>query len=116
MDDSTRAPSAEKTCTGCRSVKPLEDYSLDKRHADGRQSRCKACFNDYKRQYREANADRLREMKRQEYQRNKATYHATSAAYRQANRESIAQQARARLDALSDAEREAFRARRREVS
>lgn len=33
-----------KTCTSCREVKPLDDFYLDPRRADGRQAICKECW------------------------------------------------------------------------
>jgi hypothetical protein len=34
-----------KTCTKCRTVKPLSEFHRDSRKSDGRRSRCKVCFN-----------------------------------------------------------------------
>ena len=66
MDEET------KRCGKCETVKPVGDFSRDKRARDGRQSRCKACerkhyrqnadrIRERQREYREQNADRIRE-------------------------------------------------------
>lgn len=36
---------AEKVCSGCREVKPLEDFVRNRARADGRGTRCRPCHN-----------------------------------------------------------------------
>ncbi len=54
----------EKTCTRCKKVKPVSEYSQHKFGAGGLQSRCKSCLNakskEYTRRDREARAARPR--------------------------------------------------------
>lgn len=35
-----------KRCSSCREIKPLDDFTFDKRKADGRQSACRTCYYD----------------------------------------------------------------------
>lgn len=57
-----------KRCRKCDEVKPLDDFSADRRNlTDGRQSRCKAC----NRQYRLDNAVAIKKRKSAEYARDK---------------------------------------------
>jgi 5-methylcytosine-specific restriction endonuclease McrA len=45
-----------KVCRGCEQERPLSAFSVDRRAADGRQGRCKAC----NRSYRQTNAEQVR--------------------------------------------------------
>lgn len=66
-----------KTCTKCKTEKPLDSFSMNKRQKDGRQQWCKACISAHHfanrdsilkkhAQYRESNRLKLRE-KQAEY-------------------------------------------------
>lgn len=103
-----------KPCTGCGVTKVLTEFTFDKRRADGRQSRCKACYNAYKKRYREADREHYLELRRLEYQRNKDS--AARLAWLEANRDLINQQARDRIASLTDEERERFLEKRRIAS
>jgi hypothetical protein len=116
MDDGTATPCVAKACTGCSVVKPLDDYTFDKRHADGHQSRCKACFNAYKKRYREADREHYLKLKQLEYERNRAQYRAQAAAYREANRDLLNQRAKDSIASLTEEDLEDFRQRRRATS
>lgn len=43
----------KKVCSKCGEVKPLTEYSRDKRRKDGRRANCKKCQAEQDRQYRE---------------------------------------------------------------
>lgn len=86
MDDTTHAISETKECTGCGEAKPLSDYSIDKRRADGHQARCLACYRAAGKRRRAADPERARELGRQEYQRNRGTYLTKASARRDAVR------------------------------
>lgn len=45
--------SISKICTGCKIDRLLDDYSIDKRAKDGRQSKCKICYKEHLRIKRE---------------------------------------------------------------
>ncbi len=53
-------PQPEKTCTKCKVEKPLEEFSADHQHRDGKRSHCKECI----RKYRAANPEKAREYRR----------------------------------------------------
>ena len=36
----------EKVCTKCKEIRPMDQYHLNKKSADGHQSRCKTCCSD----------------------------------------------------------------------
>lgn len=116
MSNPTDAPGMRKPCSKCGEVKPLEDFSYDKRHADGRQSQCKACACARQKKYAQENRELHLQRKRDEYQRNKARYLATLKAYREANRNDINRRAKERKASLSPEELEKFRAGSRERS
>lgn len=81
MADDTQVH-AEKTCAACAIAKPFGDFTFDKRRPDGRQARCKMCYNADSRARRNADPERTRELKRLDYQRNRETYLAQRAARR----------------------------------
>lgn len=79
MTDGTQIP-AEKACTKCQIIKPLEDFTFDKRKKDGRQPHCRDCVKAYQKTLRETRPEHMRELRRLEYQRNRETYRASSRA------------------------------------
>lgn len=80
---------AEKNCTKCGEMKPLSDYSPDKRASDGRQSRCRECCKQAHadRYYRDVEA--ARERQRDYYNRNREKVLAINAKSRETNREKV---------------------------
>lgn len=45
--------SADKQCSKCLEVKPLEDFNKESRNADGRNGRCRTCVNTQRDKHRE---------------------------------------------------------------
>jgi 5-methylcytosine-specific restriction endonuclease McrA len=101
-----------KRCTKCGEVKPLSEFSADKRRPDGKRFHCKACarvyFREYKRangdrvrakqaEYRDANAEQIREYKAAYYRRNPERYTAYEAK-RRALKEANAHEPYSRVD------------------
>lgn len=86
MRKSTDSQAPRKQCTGCGEEKALNEYSFDKRRADGRQARCRDCFNADRRARNAANPERVREYKRLDWERNGAKYRAQATARRDALR------------------------------
>jgi hypothetical protein len=91
-----------KTCTKCHEVKPLDEFSAQRRTKDGKQPRCKACFAEYRHANREAIAKqragyrerpevkaRNAKYKAEYYQAHRDDIRAYKAEYYQANRNSI---------------------------
>jgi hypothetical protein len=95
---------ASKPCSTCDIVKPLNDFAPDNRHRDGRQARCRECVKAYQKRYRQDNRERYRELKKAEAERSKST----TRAWREANRNHIAEQRRAWAASLSEERREAM--------
>ena len=54
----------EKTCAKCGETKPLEEYHRNKRRTDGRYPYCKPCKSADDRAYREKNRDAIAERMR----------------------------------------------------
>lgn len=106
MEDAT-PPS--KACSTCGETKLLEEFSFDRRHADGRQSQCRACTKARQKKYKEENKERYLELRRAEHQRRKPKI----KVYVRANRERINAQAKKRRKALEGEALERFREQRR---
>lgn len=67
----------KKRCTKCGCVKPLGEFSKDKRRSDGRHAQCKACRNAYSAQYRAGGG-----LKKQDYgDRYKGRYSSKSTGW-----------------------------------
>ncbi len=75
----------EKKCPRCEGVKALEEFSLDRRRRDGRQSRCKGCQRELMREWREQNPHTPRDY----YERNRARMNAGARRWREANPEKM---------------------------
>lgn len=57
MDTTTKT---NKVCTTCKTEKPLGDFPPDRRAKDGKQTKCRACINDWiKRHYRSNPAEHM---------------------------------------------------------
>lgn len=53
-----------KICSKCKIEKPIEDFDKHNSHKDGLRSECKKCHNEWKRQYRLKNKEKIREKER----------------------------------------------------
>ena len=53
-----------KKCPGCGETKPLNEFHVNKRAKDGRQSRCKECLREYARQNSDRGKERAAEWRR----------------------------------------------------
>ena len=60
-----------KVCGKCGVWKPLEEYNKRKRGKYGRQSECRECQKEYKKQWRCDNKERIKEHRKQWVQNNK---------------------------------------------
>ncbi|MGX1726588.1 HNH endonuclease [Streptomyces diastaticus] len=74
-----------KRCGRCGDVKGLREFGRHKRSKDGRDSRCKPCHRAAAAEFREANADRVREYAAAYYAANTDKRRAYDAEYRAAN-------------------------------
>lgn len=70
-----------KKCRTCGVDKPLEEFAINKRNKDGRETRCKICTNEWGRAHYYKNHERLRKQKDQYYIENKHRQVESRAAY-----------------------------------
>jgi 5-methylcytosine-specific restriction endonuclease McrA len=101
-----------KACSACDIVKPLDDYSPDRRSRDGRQACCRECSNARQKRWTQENPEKRRKHNRDGYRRRKSKV----AAYARANRQRINQKTRERRATLDDEARERHLARHRRLS
>ena len=78
-----------KKCTKCKEEKPFEDFNKHKRLKDGRQSNCRECAKEYKKQYRENNKEKIREYNKQWHENNKEKARERKKQYYEKNKEKI---------------------------
>lgn len=76
-----------KTCSKCKQVKPLDDFSRDRTRSDGRRTRCRDCERAYAREYRQKNTEKVRAYRRERYQKNAEKERAYAREYHQKNAE-----------------------------
>lgn len=79
-----------KTCNKCSTEKNIEDFSNNKRSKDGKNSWCKACFS----QYRKENAKKFAERDRLYYENNKEEILKRMSIYREENKDKVKEQKR----------------------
>lgn len=75
-----------KACTKCGSTS--NGFYSDKRNKDGLQSQCKLCQCAKADEWRKANKDRAKTLRRAQYERRKADWTAKASAWKKANRAS----------------------------
>ena len=72
-----------KACTRCGIVKPLTEFSKDKRLKSGLQSSCKSCEAERRKQHYQANKETIKEKSRQYHHANKEAINERSRQYYQ---------------------------------
>ena len=60
-----------KECKQCEETKSLEEFHRLKTGVAGRNSRCKECYNSYKRQHHHANKEKMNQKSKLYYQNNR---------------------------------------------
>ncbi len=78
-----------KYCAKCGEHKPFLDFGKNKSCADGIQSYCRTCCSQAKRQWCEANRDKVREFNRQYREANRDKVRKIQRQYRKTNREKL---------------------------
>jgi hypothetical protein len=78
-----------KACSKCGEVKALSGFYKDKYMRLGYSSRCKACYNEQKRKYREENRDKLREKNRKYKEENRDIIIKKNRKYYEENRDKL---------------------------
>lgn len=73
MEGTNETIRTEKPCTKCKEIKPLSEYTFDKRNLDGRVAQCKACMSAQRRErYRTTSREKEMEQRRAKRARAKA--------------------------------------------
>ena len=114
-----------KVCTKCGEEKPLTEFYRDRQKSDGLSSSCKICAQAKKKEYYEANQEKVKASVAAYREANQEKVKAKNAAYREANKEKVkAQKAafheanpekvKAHSDAYYKANKEKIAARRAE--
>ena len=59
MSETIQTETMTKTCTRCKTVKPLDDFYVNRKAKDGRQSQCRPCTKAYGAKWYAENRERL---------------------------------------------------------
>lgn len=107
-----------KACSRCSGQFPLEQFTVNKRYADGYVSWCKGCVREYSREHYRANREKAAKQTAEWYQANRAAVRAKGAAYYAANKSRVDARVRANKAARPDQYREIAKlcARKRRAS
>lgn len=96
-----------KICTKCKTEKLITEFNNRSRNKDGKSNDCKECVNKERIEYRKINNERIKEIKRLsyyknredinnrrklDYQENKDKYNKISREYHQNNKEKVLKQ------------------------
>lgn len=78
-----------KACSMCGEDKPIEEFHVVRANKDGHSSRCKPCACKVSREWRKKNPERVKEVEKAYYHRNKGKKNEQSRAYYRANAEKL---------------------------
>ena len=78
-----------RICKKCGEEKPLEEFCKDKAYKFGYIHTCKYCKSNYDRKYRQENLEKVRDVRRKHYQKNREKELERSRKYRQENSEKV---------------------------
>ena len=78
-----------KTCSKCKTEKPLTEFYKDKTKKNGHRSACRPCINAERKAYYEANREKIMTRKKAWCKVNPEKVKAQNKAYYEANREKI---------------------------
>ena len=78
-----------KECTRCHRELPLEQFSKDKNQSDGLCKICKECTREYKKKYYEKNSEKIKAKTSKYYRDNHEERLQQASDYRQRNAERI---------------------------
>lgn len=91
-----------KTCTVCKEVKPITDFSMRKSTKGVLQSRCKECTNSYSKAWYEKNKEKRNALSNAWYEANKEKHNLNSKTWYEENKE----KRNASIKAWADANKE----------
>lgn len=61
----------ERICKTCNQKKPISEYGIHRRYKDGKNPKCRKCYNAYISQYRECNMDKIKITQKEYYNKNR---------------------------------------------
>ena len=61
----------ERICKACNISKPISEYGKHSKYKDKTNRVCKKCYNEYLKQYRERNPEKIKEAQSKYYKSNK---------------------------------------------
>lgn len=70
-----------KRCSRCKKMKPLTDFSVNRRNKSGRMCACKACYSGTRKQYYRDNRTKCKAAARVYYEAHRERYAALRKAY-----------------------------------
>jgi hypothetical protein len=91
---------AMKRCTKCGEYKPLSDFHVRRKSADGLNLKCKQCVMQYVRRYVEINYSVILVRRRERYRDQRGTALSRMRDYRESHRETLAARERERRKTL----------------
>jgi hypothetical protein len=96
--NATAPTGTEKKCSKCGEIKPLTEFSKNRRNKDGLSSKCKECADAYNKIYRTIHAEEAKIRTRLWYTDNKEKAVADAREYRKKNAPIISERNKARYD------------------
>ncbi len=78
-----------KYCPQCKETRCHGCYTRDNKRRDGLDAWCKSCNNARRKAYREANAEKARQLQERAYRKNLSHYRSYQKTYREMHREEI---------------------------
>ena len=57
----------EKACTGCKTIKLLSDFHIDRKNKSGRRHKCKVCITEYNAKWQQENKEAINARNRKRY-------------------------------------------------
>lgn len=91
-----------KSCITCGEPKPLDAFYLNPKTVDVRDPRCKTCVLRYEKEYREKNAEKIKERRAAHYAKNRAKILARNRAYKEKHRKELAAYTKNRREKMPD--------------
>ena len=78
-----------KQCNTCNTIKEISEFYTSKQTKDGLTYRCKTCKSIYVKEYRERNAQKMREWANESYARHKPARNMYNKKYNELNRDKM---------------------------
>jgi hypothetical protein len=85
-----------KVCSKCGEEKPLCEFSKNKNNYDGHHHHCKLCINSAAKEYRKKHSEKLKEVDRLRYEKNKDKINSRNKKYQKINKDKLYEKAKIR--------------------